>query len=259
MPAAAGDVRDAVAVVIGSTRGIGLKTAQYLAGAGARVVLNDRSGVDSDDAVRTVRAERDGGDVSYVRANIAARDEVNALVESVMKRHGRIDIWVNNGSPGAHIDFFERTQPTDWQQTVDAKLITTMNGIRAAIPALRASGGGSIVNVVSDAGRVGTSGESLVAAAYGGVVALTKSLARELARDAIRVNCVSISLTRDTDGYERLASDEMRRRVFERVEQRMRLGVLEPADVAHAVLFFAGSRRVTGQTLSVNSGLSFPS
>lgn len=133
--------------------------------------------------------------------------------------------------------------------------------IREVIEPMTSQGGGAIVNMMSDAGRVGTPGEAIISGAYGGLVAIAKSLAQELARYNIRVNNVSITLTGDTGIYDEVMAGEFSRRIFTKIEQRIPLGLLMPDDVAEAIFFLASplARKITGQTLSVNGGMSYPS
>lgn len=247
-----------VVVLTGATRGIGVAAAQRFAAAGAHVIINSRSGAGSTEALERLRSVA-AGRVEHHLLDVSRADDLDRFVASVVADFGGIDVWVNNASPEVPVDFFEQLSPEDWRTTIEAKLFLVLGCIRAVLPVMKDAGGGSIVNVVSDAGRVGTAGESLVSAAYGAVIALSKSLAREFARYGVRVNNVSVSLVRDTPGYDWVFADDTRARIFRKIEQRMPLGVLDPDDVAQAITYLAGASRVTGQTLSVNSGLSFPS
>jgi 2-hydroxycyclohexanecarboxyl-CoA dehydrogenase len=251
---ATADLAGRVVVITGSTRGIGLATARRLAGRGASIVLNSRT----DHGSAALRELDLGARAAFVPSDVSDVAGAQRLVDLTIERYGRVDVWVNNASPGVKVDFFDRQQPADWRQTIDGKMFTTINCIHAVLPVMQAQGEGCVVNIVSDAARVGTAGESMVSAAYGAVIALTKSLAREFARHKIRMNCVSITLTTDTPAYERIVADEVRSKIFAKIAAKMPLGVLEPDDTAQAVEYFALAKRVTGQTLSVNSGLSFP-
>ena len=250
----AADLAGRVAVITGSTRGIGLATARRLVRRGACVVVNSRT----DDQGADLKGLDLGERAAFVASDVSEVAGAQRLVDLTVERFGRVDVWVNNASPNVKIDFFDQQQPADWHQTIDGKMFTTINCIHAVLPVMQAQGEGCIVNIVSDAARVGTAGESLVSAAYGGVIALTKSLAREFARHRIRVNCVSITLTTGTPGYERMIADEVRSKIFAKIAAKMPFGVLDPDDTAQAVEYFVLAKRVTGQTLSVNSGLSFP-
>ncbi|HEX3930528.1 MAG TPA: SDR family oxidoreductase [Nocardioides sp.] len=249
------DLAGQVAVITGSTRGIGLASAHRLVAAGAQVVLNSRTGADESDSLGSFPPD---APVAFCASDVSTVAGAEHLAHFAQERFGRIDLLVNNASPGVKVDFFDRLTPEDWRWTIDGKMFTTINCIHAVLPMMKVQERGCIINIVSDAARVGTAGESMVSAAYGGVIALTKSLAREFARHQIRMNCVSITLTTDTPAYERIIADEVRSKIFTKIASKMPFGVLDPDDTAQAVEYFALARRVTGQTLSVNSGLSFP-
>jgi 2-hydroxycyclohexanecarboxyl-CoA dehydrogenase len=226
-----------LAIVTGGSSGIGRAAVERLADAGARIVVADLEPPGTD-AVR------------FVRTDVSDDDAIRGLVESVapdppfvlVNAAGwdRIEPFVENS-----FDFIERI--------VRINLLGPMKVSRALLPAMIAAGGGRIVNVASDAGRVGSSGETAYAGAKGGVVAFTKSLARELVRHGIRVNCVCPGPT-DTPLFASLPE-----RLRSALVRAIPLGRLaRPDEVADAIHFFASNRSefVTGQVLSVSGGLT---
>jgi 2-hydroxycyclohexanecarboxyl-CoA dehydrogenase len=226
-----------LAIVTGGSSGIGRAAVERLADAGARIVVVDLEPPGTD-AVR------------FVRTDVSDDDAIRGLVESVapdppfvlVNAAGwdRIEPFVENS-----FDFIERI--------VRINLLGPMKVSRALLPAMIAAGGGRIVNVASDAGRVGSSGETAYAGAKGGVVAFTKSLARELVRHGIRVNCVCPGPT-DTPLFASLPE-----RLRSALVRAIPLGRLaRPDEVADAIHFFASNRSefVTGQVLSVSGGLT---
>jgi 2-hydroxycyclohexanecarboxyl-CoA dehydrogenase len=268
-----------VAVVTGSTRGIGRATARHLAALGARVVLNSRhpapgetacpapgetacpapgetAGPTPGETAGLAPGEIAGPAPSHVAGDVMSLADVERMAGLVVAATGRLDVWVNNATGAAPFGFFAQLDPDEWLPGVAAKLAPVLNSVRAVAPIMRARGGGAIVNVISDAGRVGTPGETVIGAGAGAVLAASRALARELARDRIRVNNVSISLTRETGGYETIMTHEAGRRVLGKAGERAPLGLAAAADVAAAIAYLAASPHVTGQTLAVNGGLS---
>jgi len=241
---------DRVAVVTGGASGIGRAAVEVLAEAGARVVAGDR---DEAGAARACAALRAAGHA----ANAASLDvtdpaSVEAFADGVLREAGRVDVLVN-AAGWDRLEPFLENPPAFWEEVVQINYLGPVRVSRAFLPPMLEAGSGAIVNVASDAGRVGSMGETVYAGAKGGVIAFTKSLAREMARHGIRVNCVSPGPT-DTP-------------LFRSLPQRMQEGLVraipfrrpaEPREVADAILFFASerSRFVTGQVLSVSGGLT---
>jgi 2-hydroxycyclohexanecarboxyl-CoA dehydrogenase len=170
----------------------------------------------------------------------------------VLDSGGRLDVLVN-AAGWDRLEPFLENEPEFWERIVNLNYLGPVRVSRAFLPAMIDAGGGAIVNVASDAGRVGSTGETVYAGAKGGVIAFSKSLAREMARHGIRVNCVSPGPT-DTPLFRSLP--EKMQVALERAIPLQRLA--RPEEVADAILFFASDRSAfcTGQVLSVSGGLT---
>ena len=257
------DLTGQVVLVTGSTQGIGLATARQFLEAGATVVLNSRHRERGERVAEELAAAVNpaGDRCWHATADVTDAGQVREMVRLVMERHGRVDVLVNNAGGPDHIQPFRELAPEAWYESFQLKFWSKMYCIREVLEPMHAQGRGAIVNMMSDAGRVGTPGESIISAAYGALLAVTKSLAQEFGRFQVRINNVSITLTGDTGVYDAVMKGEFSRRIFTKIEQRIPLGLLGPDDVAAAIVFLASpaAGKITGQTLSVNGGMTYPS
>ncbi len=239
-----------IAVVTGAASGIGRATATKLAEAGATVIVAD---VDHDrgEAVAAGLRER-GLAAEFGRIDMTDAASIEAFAEAVQQRHGAVDVLVNGAGWGRTQPFWEGT-PAFWNQLVALNFVGPMQLTKALLPRMMERGSGKIVNIASDAGRVGSLGETVYSGAKGGLIAFTKALARETARHKVNVNCVCPG---PTDTPLMAAVPEKVKDALTKAIPMRRLG--QPEEVADAVIFFAGrqSDYVTGQVISVSGGLT---
>jgi len=239
------------ALVTGGASGIGRATVMEFARGGATVICLDVNAEKGGQLLRDAAATNFV--VEFDAVDLADGNAVRRCVVDVLERHPRIDILVN-AAGWSDIQPFMENPPDFMDRVIAVNLNGMLHLTQALLPAIIASGHGKIVNVASDAGRVGSSGETTYAAAKGGVIAFTKSLAREVARHSINVNCVCPGPT-DTPMLQ--TRPEKLREAFLRAIPFRRFA--QPQEIADAIVFFAGPRSdyITGQVLSVSGGLTF--
>ena len=238
------------ALITGAASGIGRATAQAFAEAGARIILAD---IDEANGAKAAAELRAAGHVAdYVQVDLTAPDSIEGFAGRVLQRYGAPDVIVNGAGWGKTHPFWEGT-PELWTKVIALNFIGPMQLVKALLPAMIERKSGRIVNVSSDAGRVGSLGETVYSGAKGGLIAFTKSLAREVSRYQINVNCVCPGPT-DTP-LMAAVPDKVKEALTKAIPFR-RLG--KPEEVADAILFFASDRAafVTGQVLSVSGGLT---
>jgi 2-hydroxycyclohexanecarboxyl-CoA dehydrogenase len=239
-----------IAVVTGAASGIGFATAGTLAAVGARVIVADIAKDKGEAAAASIQEK--GHKAEYIHLDITDDSSIAAFTEAIQGRAGAPDIIVNGAGWGQIKPFWE--MPLDvWDKIVTLNLVGPMKLVKALLPKMMERNAGKIINVGSDAGRVGSSGETVYAGAKGGLIAFTKSLAREVARYNINVNCVCPG---PTETPLLFAVPEKHLEAFKRAIPFRRFG--KPQEIADAILFFASSRSdyITGQVLSVNGGLT---
>jgi 2-hydroxycyclohexanecarboxyl-CoA dehydrogenase len=240
-----------VALVTGGASGIGKATVFALARAGARVFCADVN--EAGGAAAVAEAKSAGVKVEYLKIDVTDSASIDACAKAALERGGgRVDVLVNAAGWGRAQPFIENP-PDFWDRVIALNLMGPIRLTRQLLQPLYDARSGKIVNVASDAGRVGSLGETVYSAAKGGLIAFTKSLARETARFGVNVNCVCPGPT-DTPLYN--AVPEKLRDAFVKAIPFRRVG--KPEEVADAILFFASghSDYITGQVLSVSGGLT---
>ncbi|OGF55071.1 MAG: hypothetical protein A2Z21_04590 [Candidatus Fraserbacteria bacterium RBG_16_55_9] len=245
-----------VAMVTGGAQGIGRAIALELARNWADLVINDLDRSAAEALAREITTQKRR--VLVAIADVADYAAIKRAVSDAMTQFGKIDILVNNAGWDKGIIPFLKTDPTDWQKVIAINLTGVLNCTHTVASEMSQRKSGKIINISSDAGRGGSFGEAVYSSCKSGVIALTKTWAREFARDRIRVNCICPGLV-DTPLLAKLKQDELGKKVLDRIEQVMLLGLGKPEDIANAVLFLASeeSNHVTGQVLSVSGGLTF--
>ncbi len=241
-------LQDQVALVTGGGQGIGAEIARTLGRVGCKVVIVDLAKEPAENVAKEIKEQ--GGTSLALAADVTSFPAVTSLVDEVKNTLGATSVLVNCAGGGTR-GWFVESVPETWERDIRLNLLGVMNCTRAVLPDMVERKKGVIVNIVSEAGRVGEAGLAAYAAAKGGVISFTKSLARELGRYGIRVNAVAPGATMTP----RLAPRLMEK--WDKMVKSYPLGRLgEPQDIAKAVLFLVSemSGFVTGQVLSVSGG-----
>jgi len=240
-----------IVIVTGGGGGIGGATCRRFAEEGAIVQVFDINLEAAEKVAAAIGGEATACDITDHAACAAA-------VAAVIARHGRVDILVNNAGWDI-FRLFKDSTPAEWQKLIAINLVGALNMHHAVLPGMLAQGRGRIVNIASDAARVGSSGEAVYAACKSGLVGFSKTLAREHARHGLTVNVVCPGATHTAlfEGYKQGAGNpEKLEEAFRRSVPMGRIG--EPDDLPGAILFFASddAAYITGQVISVSGGLT---
>lgn len=249
------DLNGRVAMVTGASRGLGRAIAERLAAAGASVAVIDLKQHWLQPTLDGIAAA--GAQGLALAADVSDRDAVHAAVQQTVDAFGGLDILVNNAMWNSY-DPIDAITPDTFQRMMGVGMAGVAWGVQAAAPAMRARGGGSIVNIGSMAGRLGMAGAMLYCGVKGAVDAMTRAASVELGPDGIRVNAVAPSTVATEEVRAMLDEETFAKRVASTPLRR--LG--ETGDIAEAVLWLASdrSRFITGQSIAVDGGLghAFP-
>ena len=240
---------DKVAIVTGASRGIGRAIALALASQGAKVVASARNAEALAQLAEEIKAQ--GGDALAVVGDVALEDDANNLVKQAVEAYGQVDVFINNA--GITRDgLLLRMKNADWDAVLDTNLKGAFLCTRAVAKVMSKQRSGRIINISSVVGEMGNAGQANYCASKAGLLGLTKSVARELARRNVTVNAI-------TPGFITTEmTEDMTEKAQEAMTEQIPLGRPgSAADVANAVIFLASdqSAYITGQVLGVNGGM----
>src|SRR5208282_557774 len=244
-----------VAVITGAASGIGRATAIRLAGEGAAVVIADLNLEGGESAVRDCR--ENGGRAVFQKTDVSSEQEIKAAIDRAVREFGRLDIIFNNAGLGGAVGTVEEITVDNWDRTMVILLRAVFVGIKYSVPEMRKVGGGSIISTASVAGLRGGAGPHAYSAAKAAVINLTRSVALEVGKDKIRVNCICPGgintplISKRVPGGAPVAEQ-----FLSQIQAIPRAG--HPEDIANMALFLAGddSEWVTGQAMVVDGGLT---
>ena len=243
-------LKDKIALVTGSSRGVGRAVALGFAKEGAKVVINYTSNENAaNEVVDAIQSM--GSEAIAVKADVAKKKDAEGLVGAAVETFGKVDILVNNAGFTRPALMIKMTED-QWDQVVDIHLKGAFLCSQAAGVRMKEQNSGKIINVMSVAGLVGTVGQINYSAAKGGILSMTKSIARELARYNVCCNVISLGIVA-TDMTEKIRSDEKLRDIY--MNRILMKRFAEPDDISPAFVFLAsGESNITGQLLCVDGG-----
>ena len=249
----------ASALIVGGTSGVGLEAAGQLAEAGVpRIAIVGRNSERGEAARQATLARNPGVRVEFFQGDCNNTDEAIAVCEGVRAAFGSVDILVNS-TPGQYGPTLLHNIPVaELQDIVLKQMMAPLLTSRIVLPWMSEKGGGAVINVASDAGKLTTPGESVIGAVMAGIIMFSRTMAIEAKRNGIRVNVVTPSIIEGTKTYEDVMAAEFSRKLFSKAIRMAELGVVTPADVAGLIVFLASPQaaKITGQAISCNGGIS---
>lgn len=250
------DMNEKTVIVTGGARGIGRAVVQAFAEAGADVVIGDLRLEDAN-ATATEISETSGRRVVAVQTDVAKREDIEKLRDETLRIFAKIDVLVNCAGWDRLLPFL-KTTPDLWQKILTVNFLGVVNTCHVILPHMVERKQGAIVNISSDTGRVGSFGEAIYASSKAAIMAFSKTIAREHARDNIRVNVVSPGLC-DTPLIDEMREDEFTAKILSSIVNFIPLKRLgRPEEIAPLVVFLASDAAsyITGQVYSINGGLN---
>ncbi|MGE4238963.1 SDR family NAD(P)-dependent oxidoreductase [Ramlibacter sp.] len=255
-----------VAFITGSTGGIGRGAALRLAARGANIVVNGRD--PAKGAAVVAEIEKLGAKAIFAPGDALSKEDMDRVCAEAARVFGGIDMVVSNA--GARDNDLRQPDVRGPFRKIDLLKVTKaiadttlgkLQPVQSALPYMADRGGGSVVFVASEGGRVPTPGQTGTSTWAGGLIMSTKVLAKELAKDRIRVNCVCVTIVRDTPSWDLMSAgglNEQNQKQYEKIESRSPLGVAGSEDIGSVIAFLAtdDSKYITGATVSSTGGLT---
>jgi len=263
-------LKDKVAIVTGSTGGIGLGIARTFSAEGAAVMVTGRDAAKGAGVVEALRAA--GGTADFFPADVQSKADMDALAAATVERFGRVDILVASAGGVASAEtrsprvrgIFDSLDVAGVAEVMAKATVAKLLPVHAVLPHMIERRSGSCIFVTSEGGRVPTAGQTTVALYAGGLVMATKVLAKEMARHKVRVNCIAVTLVADSPSWEahegKAPMTDLHRAQYARIAERAPLGIANPRDIGAVAAFLASdeSAFITGSTISPTGGLTFP-
>jgi 2-hydroxycyclohexanecarboxyl-CoA dehydrogenase len=252
----ASSLKDRAAIVTGGTRGIGRAVVKALAESGADVVIGDVRGEEARATASAIEQET-GRRIVAIPTDVSQLEDAKRMCAAALREFGKIDILVNNAG-WERLTPFVKSSPDFWDKVIAVNYRGVIHTCYAALPHMMERKQGSIVNISSDSARVGSLGEAVYSGAKAAVIAFSKTLAREHARDNIRVNVICPGLV-ETPLLNEIQEEPFGQKILGAVTNQIPLKRLaQPEDIAPMAVFLASddARYITGQVTSVNGGLT---
>jgi dehydrogenase/reductase SDR family member 4 len=249
------DLTGKVAIITGASRGIGRAIAEALSESGAKVVLSSRKQDGVDEVAQVLRSQ--GREVLPVAAHSGEKAAQQALAQAAVDAYGRIDILVHNAATNPHFGTLLDAEDGLWQKIIEVNIMGNIWLTQAAVPHLRAAGGGAIINIASINGLRPGRMQGIYSMTKAALINLTQTLAMELANDHIRVNAIAPGLIQTKFARAIWENDQLADEIVGRTPLK-RLG--QPEDIAGLAVYLAtpAAAFVTGQTYVVDGGLTIP-
>ena len=247
------DLSGRVAIVTGASRGIGRSIAEHYARAGAAVVLSSRKQAALDEVAARISAN--GGKAIGIAAHSGDKDALIALVDQTVAHYGRLDVLVNNAATNPHFGTILEAEDSHWQKTLEVNLLGNVWLTQAAVPVMRATGGGKIINVASIVGLKPGRYQGIYSITKAAVISLTKTLASELGADNIQVNAIAPGLVRTKFAQALWENEDVLAHILAQTPAG-RIG--QPEDMAGIALFLAApaSDFTTGAVFVLDGGIT---